>query len=133
MRTPWQRAARDEERAQSLTEIALCLPILCVLMMAIVQYGMMIWRNMELTSAAREGARHAVVARVDPTPEAAVKGTVRAALDTIDPSSVTTTVTGGWNQGDTVTVKTSMPYDLDVFGVEVWHGNLRAASTVKIG
>jgi Flp pilus assembly protein TadG len=124
---------RGREQGQALTEIALCLPILCILMMAIVQYGIMIWRDMELTNAARDGARHAVVARVEPTPAAAVKSTVRASLDTIDPDSVDVTVNGGWEHGDQVTVSVSTPHRLDVLGFEVWSGRLRATSTVRIG
>lgn len=121
------------EGGQALTEIALCLPILCTLLLAIVQYGVMIWQDMELTSATRDGARRAVVARVEPNPTQAVVETVRMSLDTVDPDDVTVTVSGGWDRDDRVTVRATTPYALDIFGLEVWSGNLRSTSTVRIG
>jgi Flp pilus assembly protein TadG len=124
---------RTEERGQALAEIALCLPILCVLLLAIVQYGVMIWKDIELTGAAREGARHAVVARVEPNPVAAVESSARNALDTVDAADVDVDVVGGWSRGDRVTVTVTTPYALDIMGLQVWNGNLRSTSTVKIG
>ncbi len=121
------------ERGQALTEIALCLPILCILLMAIMQYGLMIWRHMELTSATRDGARRAVVARVEPNPSQSVTNVVRSSLDTVDIDDVSISVTGGWSSGSVVTVRATSPYALDVFGFEVWNGNLRSTSTVRIG
>lgn len=121
------------ERGQALTEIALCLPILCVLLIAVVQYGVMIWTDMELTSASRDGARRAAVARVDPNPVESVRGTVRSSLDTVDPQEVDIQVTGGWDQDDQVRVDVTLPYQLDIIGFEVWNGNLRSSSTVRIG
>ena len=128
-----QRDTHRSEEGQALTEIALCLPILCVLLMAIAQYGIMIWRDMELTSATRDGARRAVVARVEPNPTQSVIDTTRSSLDTLSPGSVNVTVTGGWNRGDIVTVRATTPHSLDIFGFEVWNGNLRSTSTVRIG
>lgn len=124
---------RTDERGQALTEIALCLPILCVLMLAVVQYGVMIWKDIEITGAAREGARHAVVARVQPNPVAEVESTALGALDTVNSDDVDVDVVGGWSRGDRVTVTVTTPYALDIAGLEVWNGNLRSTSTVKIG
>lgn len=124
---------RPSERGQALVEIALCLPILCVLLLAIAQYGVMIWRDMELTSATRDGARRAVVARVEPNPSQSVVDTVRTSLDTVDIDDVSVTVTGGWERGDVVTVRATTPHELDIFGLEVWSGQLRSTSTVRIG
>lgn len=121
------------ERGQALTEIALCLPILCVLLLAIVQFGVMIWRDMELASATRDGARHAVVARVEPNPSAAVRQTVRASLENVDPDTVDVTVSGGWDRDDRVTVTATTPHSLNILGFHVWRGTLRSASTVRIG
>jgi Flp pilus assembly protein TadG len=130
---PTQRDIRPNERGQALTEIALCLPILCVLLMAIAQYGVMIWRDMELTSATRDGARRAVVARVEPNPTQSVIDATRGSLDTISPGTVNITVTGGWDRDDQVTVRATAPYSLDIFGLEVWSGRIGSTSTVRIG
>ena len=128
---PHPRAAA--ERAQAAVEFAICLPILCMLLIATIEYGQMIWRDMELTSAARDGARRAAVARNEPDPAADVRGAVASSLDRIEEGRVTTTVTGGWDRDDTVTVRVTTPHELDIMGIEVWQGNLRAESTVRIG
>jgi Flp pilus assembly protein TadG len=127
------RRQRHAEGGQALTEIALCLPILCILMLSIVEYGHMMWRDMELTTAARDGARRAVVARVEADPAGSVEDVVLASLDTVEPSEVDVDVTGGWDRDDQVTVTVSTPHELDVAGFEVWSGNLRSTSTVRIG
>lgn len=133
MGPPMTIRRHTNERGQALTEIALCLPILCVLLIAVVQYGVMIWHDMELTSASRDGARRAAVARAEPNPVSSVTSTVRSSLDTIDPQSVNIAVTGGWDRDDQVTVQVTTPYTLDIIGFEVWSGNLRSTSTVRIG
>lgn len=125
--------SRTSEHGQALTEIALCLPILCALLIAIMQYGVVIWHDMELTSAARDGARHAAVARVEPNPSSAVQETVRASLDSIDPDDVTVTVIGGWNSDDDVTVRATTPAQINIMGFEVWSGIIRGESRVRIG
>jgi len=109
------------------------LPILCMLLMAVIEFGQMTWRDMELTSAARDGARRAAVAREEPSPVASVRGVVASSLDRYQSGDVTTTVTGGWNRGDQVTVRVTAPHELDIMGIEVWNGTLRAESTVRIG
>ena len=121
------------ERGQSMVEVALCLPILCILLVATAQFGVMIWRDMELTSATRDGARRASVSRNESAPSTAVRETVHSSLDTLSSNDVTVTVTGGWNQYDTVTVTATTPYALDILGFKVWNGNLRSSSEVRIG
>lgn len=132
---PPERPARSlrAEGGQSLTEIALSLPILAILLIAIIQYGVMIWQDIELTGASREGARRAVVARVEDNPEQSVIQTALASLDTVDPEDVEIDVDGGWDRDDTVTVTVSKPHSLDIAGLHVWDGTLRSTSTVRIG
>lgn len=125
--------ASSGERGQAAAEFAICLPILCMLLLAVIQFGQMTWQDMELTSAARDGARRAAVARDEPDPVASVRAVVSGSLDRVQEADVTTTVTGGWTRGDQVTVRVTKPHSIDIMGVEVWSGNLRAESTVRIG
>jgi hypothetical protein len=48
-------------RGQSLVEFALVLPLFLVMLMAVVDVGRAIWAQNSLASAAREGARFAIV------------------------------------------------------------------------
>jgi len=128
-----RHSPEERERGQAATEFAICAPILCMLLIGIVQYGQMIWTNMELTSATRDGARRAAVARVESSPVTEVTTVVNDSLDTIDPALVNVSVTGGWSQDSDVTVIATTPYTLDIMGIEMWSGNLRSSSTVRIG
>ena len=49
------------ERSQSLVEFSLVLPVLLLLALGIVDFGMGFKSYVELTNATREGARYAVV------------------------------------------------------------------------
>ena len=51
------------ERGQSLTEFALALPILALLLFAVIQFGIVFNNFVTLTDATRAGARKAAVDR----------------------------------------------------------------------
>ena len=106
-----------------------------MLLIAVIQYGQMIWSNMELNSATRDGARRAAVARADEStsPTVQVETALRGSLDRIDPNAVQINIEGGWDQDDDVTVTATTPYELNIMGVEVWQGNLRSSHVVRIG
>lgn len=125
----------DPERGQAAVEFAMALPILCMLLVGIISYGQMIWTSMDLTSATRDGARRAAAARADTSvaPETQVRTVLRNSLDRTNPDDVAVTVSGGWERDARVTVRSSLPYELDVMGIVVWSGNLNAESQVRIG
>ncbi|RYE75815.1 MAG: pilus assembly protein [Myxococcales bacterium] len=123
----------ERERGQAAAEFAICLPVIAMLLMAIISYGQMIWADMELTTATRDGARRAAVSRTDPNPAASVKSTVLTSLDTTNPGDVTVTVAGAWQADNKITVTATRPWSLDIMGIEMWNGNLSSVSTVRIG
>lgn len=63
------------QRGQGLTEFALVLPLLIVTLLGIIDFGRLFYLQSEVTNAAREGARRAMIAPTDCTSiEAATKG-----------------------------------------------------------
>lgn len=56
---------RDSEKGQALVELALVLPILLLILMAIVDLGRMYHGYLAVTTAAREAARQAALGRTD--------------------------------------------------------------------
>ena len=56
------------ERGQASVELALCLPVVAVLLLVVVQAGLVVADQVAVVQAAREGARRAAV---DPDPAAA--------------------------------------------------------------
>lgn len=72
---------RKNENGQSMVEFALVLPILVLLVMAIIQFGIIFSAQVALTNAVREGARAAIVGIVlDDSTEGDVESIVRNAL-----------------------------------------------------
>jgi Flp pilus assembly protein TadG len=51
----------DRARGQALVEFSLVLPVFLIMLMAVVDIGRAIWAQNSLASAAREGARYAIV------------------------------------------------------------------------
>ena len=70
-----RRAGRRDDRGQATVEVALMLPVLVILAMALVQVGLVARTTVLVHHAAREGARAAAVGGSGPlyTPAAAVR------------------------------------------------------------
>jgi Flp pilus assembly protein TadG len=108
-------------------------PVLCLILFGIVQFGTMIGTHMDLTSATRDAARRAVDARTESNPDQVVEDAFLASLDTTNETDVTVNVSGTWARDEQITVTSTLPYDLDIMGLVVWQGNLTAQSVVRIG
>lgn len=61
------RRQRKKERGQGLLEFALMLPIILLLMMAVMDFGRMLFLYSQVSNAAREAARFGSVVGTDPT------------------------------------------------------------------
>ena len=53
----------QNERGQTTTEFAIVLPILCLLLFGVIQFGILFNNYVTLTDAVRAGARKAAVSR----------------------------------------------------------------------
>jgi Flp pilus assembly protein TadG len=53
---------KSGQRGMAAVEFGLVLPIVCVLIFAVFEFGMAFWRKQSLTAAVREGARKMIVA-----------------------------------------------------------------------
>lgn len=85
---PQLRRLMDAQDGNVLVELALVLPVLVLLLMGTIDFGMAMYDQMQLRSAARAGAEYATI---EPEDGAGIVTTVDAALGGPDPSiSVTT-------------------------------------------
>ena len=66
-------AKLNEERGQTMAELALVLPVLLVLLLGIAQFGVAFNNYISLTDAVRAGARVAAVSRNSPDPAGACR------------------------------------------------------------
>ena len=121
------------ERGQTMVEFALVVPILCVVLFGILQFGALYNDYVTLTDATRVGARKAATARHEANPEAAAEAAARSSAQGLDPSELDITVTAtAWEHGESVTVEGTYPYEIDLLGFVVASGDLTSETTERV-
>ncbi len=137
---PRSRSLRRAQDGQALVELALVLPLLLLLVLGIIQFGILFNNYLTLTDAVRAGARQAAVSRTVTNPVAATESRIKGSAAGLDTSDLAITVTprdpsdgsATWVQGGDVTVKATYPYAIDLFGVVVMSGRLESETTERV-
>jgi hypothetical protein len=122
------------ERGQTMTELALVLPILVVLVLAIAQFGVAFNNYLTLTDAARAAARTGAVSRESSDPEGACEGEgYRAGGNLNNPGTdFVVNCSSSWSIGSDVTVTASYPYSISLLGWVVASGNLNTTMKERV-
>lgn len=122
-----------DERGQTMVEFALVVPILCLILFGVIQFGALYNDYVTLTDASRVGARKAAVSRRDSNPAATAEAAARASAQGLKPSKLDVNVTAtAWEHGEAVTVEATYPYKIDLLGFVVASGDLSAETTERI-
>jgi Flp pilus assembly protein TadG len=126
-----------DERGQTMVEFALIVPIICLILFAVVQFGMLYNDYIALTDATRAGARKAAVSRHEASPAAAAEAAVRkSATDLNKPCGAAglcvSVTTPAWEHGQDVTVEATYPYSIDLIGLPLASGRLKAKTTERV-
>lgn len=79
---------RERTGGQAVVELALVLPVLLLLAIGLVNVGLMINAQIELTQAAWEGARAGATITDPSSGDSEIVGAVQAALNSLDPNEV---------------------------------------------
>ena len=120
------------EQGQSLTEFALALPILALLLFAVIQFGVVFNNYVTLVDATRAGARKGAVGREQQNPAGAVTTEVRASAKDLNQSALNVTVTSTWQPSSDVTVTATYPYSISLLGMVVKSGRLSSTTTERV-
>jgi Flp pilus assembly protein TadG len=120
------------EQGQSLTEFALALPILALLLFAVIQFGIAFNHYVTLTDATRAGARRAAVGRQLSDPMGACQTAIRSSAGNLDGSQLTTSCSSTWQPGADVTVNATYPYQISLLGLVVKSGRLTSTTTERV-
>jgi Flp pilus assembly protein TadG len=112
------------ERGQTMTELAMILPLLLILIFGIIQLGLAFNNYLAVTDAVRAGARKGSVSRLSGNPTGDCVTAARNAGADLQQSKFNVTCTSTWQPGADVTVTGSYPYSINVLGVVVKKGNL---------
>jgi Flp pilus assembly protein TadG len=122
------------ENGQAATELALVLPILAAILLAIAQFGILFNNYITLTDSTRTGARKAAVSRFTGDQGTAAALAVRAAASNLTPSKLFVSVTSdNWTvPGSDVVVTATYPYDLNILGWVIQSGNLTSTTKERL-
>jgi len=120
------------EHGQSITEFALALPILALLLFAVIQFGIAFNHYVTLTDATRAGARRAAVGRQLSNPVNACQTAIRNSAQNLDGSQLTTSCSSTWQPGADVTVNATYPYQISLLGLVVKSGRLTSTTTERV-
>jgi Flp pilus assembly protein TadG len=116
-----------------MTEFALVLPVLALILFAVIQFGIVFNNYVTLTDATRAGARRAAVSRQDPNHDAAVIAAVRSSASNLDSSKLSVPPPSStWQSGGDVTVTASYPYSISLLGMVVKSGRLSSTTTERV-
>jgi Flp pilus assembly protein TadG len=120
------------ERGQSLTEFALALPILALLLFAVIQFGIVFNNYVTLTDATRAGARKAAVGRQLANPQGTTVTAVRNSATDLNQSDLRVSVSSTWAAGSDVSVTASYPYSISLLGMVVKSGRISSTTRERV-
>ena len=116
-----------------MVEFALVIPILCVVLFGVIQFGILYTNYVTLTDAARIGARKAAVSRHEADPVAVTVAKVKSAAAGLDSTKLVVTVNAtAWEHGEDVTVTAKYPYSVNLLGFVVANGDLESKTTERV-
>jgi Flp pilus assembly protein TadG len=127
-----KRAAFRSERGQSVTEFALVLPLIVLLLFGVIQFGITFNNYITLTDAVRAGARKGAVSRHEQDPVGVTVDQVRRAATDLKAADLQISVESSWDAGDEVEVSASYPYAIKLLGVVVKSGRMDSTTTERV-
>ncbi|MHC1682227.1 MAG: TadE/TadG family type IV pilus assembly protein [Clostridiaceae bacterium] len=122
------------QKGQSLVEFAIILPLLLLIVMAIIEFGMMLNSYITIQSASREGARTAIVG----SSNIEIQNLIVNTTPNLKASQLTINITpneSSRKSGEPLTVKLTYNYDLTVPIISSLFNNvivLNAETTMRI-
>lgn len=129
-----KRISLRDQKGQSMTEFALVLPILALLLFGVIQFGLVFNNYLTLTDAVRAGARKAAVARHLSDPAGEAQTAVRNAATDLQQSSlnVNVSVSPSWTAGAEATVSADYPYQISLLGLVLKSGRMHSTTKERV-
>jgi len=122
----------SSENGQAMVEFAMVLPILLLIMFAVVEFGMAFWTYQQVSAAASEGARRAIVSRSYSDCNARVQTAVQNASPKLNAGSMNVSTVSTWTPGDPVTVTVTYPENITILGITMYSANLTGRRTMRV-
>ena len=115
-----------------MTEFALVLPVLALILFAVIQFGIVFNNYVQLTDATRAGARKAAVSREISDPVGTTAAAVRSSAKDLKQSDLSITVSSTWQPATDVSVTATYPYSISLLGMVVKSGRLSSTTTERV-
>jgi Flp pilus assembly protein TadG len=115
-----------------MTEFALVLPLIVLLLFGVIQFGITFNNYISLTDAVRAGARKGAVARQLPDPVGATVQQVRTSATDLKAADLQITVASTWKAGDEVKVTATYPYSISLLGLVVKSGRMQSSYSDRV-
>jgi Flp pilus assembly protein TadG len=122
----------QNEKGQTTVEFAVVLPVLCLLLFGVIQFGILFNNYVTITDAARAGARKAAVSRQTGDPSGACVSQARNSAGGLDQAKLGVTCSSSWQRAADVTVTVTFPYDINLLGLVLASGQLRSTTTERV-
>jgi Flp pilus assembly protein TadG len=120
------------QQGQAMTEFALVLPMLALLLFAVIQFGIVFNNFITLTDSTRAGARKAAVSRRDPDPRATCIAAIRNSANNLNQSDLQPDCQSTWQPGADVRVTATYPYSISLLGIIRKSGRLTSTTTERV-
>jgi Flp pilus assembly protein TadG len=125
-----------DEQGQTMTEFALVLPVLALLLFGVMQFGILFNNYVTLTDGVRAGARKAAVSRQASNPTGDTIDAVKKSAGGLDWSragaSISVTPSPPWAHGSEVTVEATYPYEIKLLNFVIVDGLLRSTTKERV-
>ena len=116
-----------------MLELALALPVLLIVLTAILELGLTFVSYIEVTQAARAGARKAAIEETQAGGSSAATAAAKSSTSLVDDSKLSVTTTSpDWAEDGEVKVRVTYPYSIDILGVVVRSGSMASDATARI-
>jgi Flp pilus assembly protein TadG len=119
------------EKGQTMVEFAIALPVLCLILFAVIQFGIVFNNYIALTDATRAGARKGAVSRQTSDPTGTCVSAVKSSSG-LDQTKLTASCSSTWQRASDLTVTATYPYSISLFGLVVKSGKLNASTTERV-
>ena len=122
----------SDEQGQTMTEFAIVLPIFCLVLFGVIQFGILFNNYVTLTDAVRAGARKAAVSRNESDPVGITVTQVRNSASDLNLRDLAVSVTSTWQPASDVTVTATYPYSINLLGLVVASGRLSSKVSERV-
>lgn len=127
-----RRRSMHRQDGQALVETALVIPVLLLIVFGALQLGHAFHVWQQVSAAASEGARRAIVSASAANPEEIVASAVVDAAPNLDSSDLSVNVSSTWRPGDPATVTVGYPMAVAVLGRTLYNGTITSSRTMMV-